>query len=78
MNTGVRLCVGHQHSQFWPIRARFLDYYSPFWGPEAISIVIEPEGALKCRSSTMSVLADFGPFYGLLLTALGSGSDFHD
>ena len=78
MNTGVRLCVGHQHSQFWRILARFLDYYSPFWGSEAISIVIEPEGARKCRSSTLSVLADFGPFHGLLLTALGSGSDFQD
>ena len=78
MYTGVRLCVGHQHSLFWPILAHFLDYYSPFWGPEAISIVIEPEGALKCRSSTLSVLSDFGPFHGLLLTALGSGSDLHD
>ena len=27
----VRLRVGHQHSQFWPILARFLDYYSIFW-----------------------------------------------
>ena len=26
----VRLRVGHQHSQFWPILARFLDYYSVF------------------------------------------------
>ena len=78
MNTGVRLCVGHQHSQFWRILAHFLDYYSPFWGPEAISIVIEPEGALMCRSSTLAVLADSGPFHGLLLTVLGSRSDFHD
>ena len=78
MNTGVRLCVGHQHSQFWRILAHFLDYYSPFWGPEAISIVIEPEGALMCRSSTLAVLADYGPFHGLLLTVLGSQSDFHD
>ena len=29
-NPGVCLHVGHQHSQFWPILARFLDYYSPF------------------------------------------------
>ena len=46
----VRLCVGHQHRQFWPILARFLDYYSPFWGREAISIIVEPQGALTCRS----------------------------
>ena len=66
----MRLRVGHQHWQFWPILAHFLDYYSPFWGPEAISIVIEPEGALMCRSSTLAVLADSSPFHGLLLTIL--------
>ena len=74
----VRLCVGHQHSQFWRILAHFLDYYSPFWGPKAICIVIEPEGALMCRSSTLAVLADSGPFHGLLRTVLGLESDFHD
>ena len=67
----MRLRVGHQHSQFWPILARFLDYYSQFWGPEAISIVIEAQGALTCRSSTLAVLADSGPFHGLLHTVLG-------
>ena len=74
----VRLRVHHQHSRFWPILTRFMDYYSPFWRPEAISIVIEPQGALTCRSSTVTVLADSGPFSGLLLTFLGSQSDFHD
>ena len=49
-----------------------------FWGPEAISIVVEPQGAPTCRSSTMVVLADSGPFHGFLLTILGSRSDFHD
>ena len=77
MNPGVRLRVGHQHSQFWPILARFLDYYSLFWGPEAISIVVEPQGALMFRSLALTVLADSGPFIGLLLTILGSRSDFH-
>ena len=72
----VRLRVGHRHWQFWPVLAHFLDY-SLFWGPGAISIVVEPEGALTCRSSTLAVLADFGPFHGLLLTVLGSQSDFH-
>src|SRR4051812_47611094 len=70
--------------------ARFLDYFSPFWGPGAISMVHEPQGALKCRSSTLTVLADSGPihgpllrvladsgpFRGLLLTVLGSQSDY--
>ena len=49
-----------------------MDYYSPFWGPKAISIVVEPKGALTCRSSTLAILADSGPFHGLLLTVLGS------
>ena len=73
----VRLHVDHQHSQFWPILARLVDYYSPFWGPGAISMVIEPQGALMCQSSTLTILANSGPFRGLLLTVLGSRSDFH-
>ena len=67
MNPGVRLRVGHQHSQFWPILARFMDYYSLFWGPGVISMINEPWGAFTCRSSTLAVLADSGPFLGLLL-----------
>ena len=63
----MRLRVGHQHWQFLPILARLMDYYSPFWGPEAISTVIEPQGALTCRSSTIAVWADSAPFLGLLL-----------
>ena len=66
----LRLC--HQHSQFWPILTRFVDYYSSFRGPEEISIVVEPQGALMCRSSTLTVLANSGPFLRLLLTVLGS------
>ena len=71
----MRLRVGRQHSQFGPILAHFVDYYSPFWGPAAISIVVEPEGALTCRSSTLTGLADSDPIRGLLLTDLGSRSD---
>ena len=113
----MRLRVGHQHSQVLLIPTRFVDYYSPFWGPKEISIFVEPQGvlacwssrlavladfgpfvdyyalfwgpgviftidepqgALTCRSSTLAVLADSGPFRGLLLTVLGSRSDFHD
>ena len=72
------LRVGHQHAQFWPILARFVDYYSLFWGLGVISTIDEPQGALTCRSSTLAVLADFALFRGLLLTVLGSQSDFHD
>ena len=77
INPGVHLCVCRQHSQFWPILTCFVDYYSRFWGPEAISIVVELQGVLTCWSSTLAVLADSGPFHGLLLTVLGSQSDFH-
>ena len=72
MIPGMRLRVHRQHSQFWPILTRFVDYYSPFCGPEAISIVVEPQVAVMCRSSTLAVWADSGPFRGLLLTILGS------
>ena len=30
VNPKVHLRVGHQHSQFWPILARFVDYYYSF------------------------------------------------
>ena len=56
----------------------FVDYYSLFWGPGVISTIDEPQGALTCRSSTHVVLADFGLYHGLLLTVLGSRSNFHD
>ena len=69
----MRLRVGHQHSQFWPILARFVDYYSLFWGLGVISTIDEPKGALTCRSSTLIVLADSGPFCGLLLAVSGPG-----
>ena len=65
------------HSQFWPILARFVDYYSLFWGPGVISMIDEPRGAITCRSSTLAVFVDSDPFRGLLLTVLGSQSDFH-
>ena len=74
---GVCLRVRRQHSQFLPILTRFMDYYSLLWGPEAISMVVEPQGAVTCRPSTIAVLADSGLFRGLLLTVLGSRSDFH-
>ena len=68
----MRLRVGHQHSQFWPILARLLVYYLVFWGPGVISTIDEPQGAFAGRSSTLIVLADSGSFRALLLTVLGS------
>ena len=67
----MRLHVGHQHWQFWPILARFMDYYSLFWCPGVITTINKPSDASTCRSPTLAVLADSGPFHGLLLTVLG-------
>ena len=78
MNRGVRLRVGHQHSQFWPILARFVDYYSLIWGAVVISTIKEPLGALTGWLSTLAVLADSDPFCGVLLTVFGSRGDFHN
>ena len=41
------MCV-HQHSQLWPILARFMGYYSPFWCPCAISLLVELQGPITC------------------------------
>ena len=74
----MRLCVGRQHSQFWANSGRLVDYYSLFWGPGVISTIDEPLGAFTCRLSTLTILANSGPFRGLLLTVAGSQSDFQD
>ena len=76
MNPGVHLCVCRQHSHL-ANSDMFRGLLLTVLGPEAISIVVEPQGVLTCRSSTPGVLADSGPFHGLLLTVLGSQSDFH-
>jgi len=73
----VHLRVGHQHSQFWPILARFLDYYSVL-GLGVISMIDEHRGAFMCRSSTLAVLANSGLFRGVLRNVLGYRSDFND
>ena len=74
----MRLRLGHQQWQFWPILARFMDYYSLFLGPEVISTINKPLDVFTCRSSILLVLADSGLFHGVLLTVLGSQSDYHD
>ena len=48
-----------------------MDYYSPFWGPVAIFLVDEPQGALTSIALTLTVLANSGPFCGLLVTVFG-------
>ena len=76
-NSGVCLRVGHQHPHIRPILVRFVHYHSAFWGPRAISTIDEPRGSFMCPSSTLTVLANSDGFRGLLLTVLGSQSDFH-
>ena len=66
----MRLRVGQQHLQFWPILARIMDYYSAFWCLKAIFMADEPQGAFTRRLVTLAVLADSCPFHGLLLTVL--------
>ena len=66
----MRLRVGHQYSWFLSSLALFVYYYSPFWGRKEIFMVVEPQGVLMCRSSTLTILANSGPFRGLLLTIL--------
>ena len=61
---------------FCPIPVRFVHYDSSFWGPRAIFMVAEAQGVLTCRSSTLAILADSGPFHGLLLIDFGFQSDF--
>ena len=74
----MRLRIGHQHSQFWPILARFVDYYSLFCGPGVISTIDESRGVFSCRLSTLTILADSGQFHGLSLIHLVSLNDFHE
>ena len=53
-----------------------MDYYSPFWVPKAIFLVDEPQGALTSMTLTLTVLANSGPFCGLLVTVFGSRGIF--
>ena len=73
----VLIVKTHSLGRFWPVSWAII----LFWGPEVISMismVVEPQGVLTCWSSTLTVLADSSPFHGLLLTVLGSESDYHD
>ena len=67
----MRLRVGHEHSQFWPILGHLVDYYSLFCGPRVIFTINERRGAFTCRPSTLTIFPDSGLFPGLFLTVLG-------
>jgi hypothetical protein len=49
--------------QFWA-----LSWTLTLLGPKAISMVVEPRGALTRWSSRLGVGVDSGPFLGLLLS----------
>ena len=59
----MRLHVIHQHSPFCPILARFMGYYSPFWGPMRFLGFRTPTFDYVQVINTRS-LADSGPFRG--------------
>ena len=41
-------------------------------------MITEPRGALTCKLLTLAILADYGPFHGVLLTILVPRSGFYD
>ena len=62
----MRLCVGHQHWQFWPILARFTDNYSLFCGPRVISTINKPWVRLRFghqHSRFLLILTRFMDYY---------------
>ena len=65
----MRLLVDHQHWQFWPILARFMDYYSLFWGPRVLSMNNEPWVRLRVGHQHWQfwpILARFMDYYLLV------------
>ena len=71
-NPGVRLRGNHENSQFWPILASFVSYYSLILGPGAIRTFREPRGLVTGNSSKLAVLAYSDQFCILFFTDFGS------
>ena len=74
-NPGVRLRGTRQNSQFCPILASFVCYYSLILGPVAIRTFWEPWGPITENSSKLAVLAYYDQFSMLLVTDFGSRWD---
>ena len=58
--------VGRQVSLFWPILARFVDYYSLLSGLEVIFTINEPRVRLRVgsqHSRFLSILTHFVDYY---------------
>ena len=66
---GMCLCVRRQHSKFWPILTRFVDYYSLFCGPGVISPLTNRGVRLRVghqHSQFWPILARFVEYYSLV------------
>ena len=64
----------HSFGRFWPVSWTI----TLILGLGVISMIDEHRGAFMCRSSTLAVLADYGPFHGVLRTVLWYRSDFNN
>ena len=66
---GAFACPSHfvdSDPRFLSILTRFVDYYSPFWGPKAISMVVEPQVHLSVghqQSQFGPILSSFLDYY---------------
>ena len=61
-------------SQFWPVSWNITHC---FWVPKRFTLLLNPKVRLRVGHQHSHFFADSGPFHGLLLTVLGSRSDFH-
>ena len=69
-NPEVRLRGNHENSQFWPIPASFVCYYSLILVAGAIQTFREPRGPVtgaRQNSQFLSILASFVCYYSLIL-----------
>ena len=62
-----------ENSQFWPIPASFVCYYSLILGPAAIRMFQEPRGPVTWNSSKLAVLVYSSLFCMLLFTDIEIG-----
>ena len=54
--------------RFWPVSWTITHDSGPFWGPEVIFMIDDPQGAFTCPSTTLIVLANsdcFVDYYSL-------------
>ena len=70
----VSVIKNHSLGRLWPVSWTI----TLFRGPRVVSTIDEPRGAFMCRSSTLTYSADSSPFCALLLSVLGTQSNFHD